>query len=67
VRWAQQQRMNLIAQRLLTCGFVNRRDLMQTFGISAQQASKDLQLFLFRSPNSMRYNLRSKRYERIAK
>jgi hypothetical protein len=63
MRWAQRQRLALIAARLESPGFVNRRDLMSVFGISLPQASTDLQAFLRLNPASMSYNSSSKRYE----
>jgi len=55
--------MTLIAERLSSQGWINRSDLMDAFGISTQQASKDLQTFLRLNPRAMRYNLSAKRYE----
>lgn len=66
LRWAQQQRLRFISKRLETPGFVNRRDLMDFFGVSMPTASLDLQSFLKAHPDAMRYNPNSKRYERVA-
>jgi hypothetical protein len=64
VRWAENQRMRFIERYLGTFGHLNRDDLCGEFGISIQQASKDIQTFMRLHPAAMRYNLSSKRYER---
>lgn len=42
VRWGVQRRLEFIDFRLFWDGRFNRRDLAETFGISAQQASSDI-------------------------
>lgn len=44
-------------------GAVNRGDLREVFGISAAQASADLQGYLELNPGALAYNLSTKRYE----
>lgn len=56
--------MRFIEMRLDMVGHLNRDDLCGEFGISVQQASKDVQKFMRLHPAAMRYNLSSKRYER---
>lgn len=65
MRWAQRQRMNFIAERLMGFGHLRRGDLCARFEISIQRASQDLQLYMREHPGAMRYNLSSKRYERL--
>lgn len=67
MRWAQQQRLMFIADRLKSSGFVNRQDLVDHFRISIPTASADLKSFLKARPRAMRYNPSSKRYERLAR
>lgn len=55
--------MRFISARLASQGFVNRRHLMEKFGISVAQASMDLNSFLTVNPCAMVYNKTSKRYE----
>lgn len=64
MRWAQEQRLSFISEHLAEAGFVNRRHLVEKFRISTQQASLDLREFQLLYPAAMRYNNRSKRYER---
>lgn len=63
MRWFEKQRMGWIAETLLVFGFINRRHLMKKFGVSEQQASKDLQTFQQAHPGVMIYNQSAKRYE----
>jgi predicted DNA-binding transcriptional regulator YafY len=44
---------------------VNRGDLREVFGISAAQASADLQGYQEQNPTALVYNVRSKRYEAL--
>lgn len=47
-------------------GFINRGHLQRMYGMSAQQASKDLQVFMKSHPDLMWYNPIAKRYELVA-
>jgi hypothetical protein len=42
LRWGVEQRLEFIEFRLFWEGHVNRRDLMDQFGVSVNQASTDL-------------------------
>lgn len=64
--WAVNYRQNWIADRLAILGFINRAHLMKHFGISAQQASIDLNKFLREKPGVMTYDKTAKRYVRAA-
>lgn len=63
MRWFEQKRLTWILERLRDVGFINRKDIMQQFGISTAQASLDLREFQKRFPGALAYNLTSKRYE----
>jgi hypothetical protein len=60
--WGAGQRLEFIEFRLFWEGAINRADLVEFFGISIPQASKDLALYQERAPGNMEYDKRSKRY-----
>jgi hypothetical protein len=60
--WATDCRLDTIDWLLLMEGSVRRGDLMQIFGVSESQASKDLGEFDRAHPGAMRYDLRAKQY-----
>ena len=60
--WGVGQRLEFIEFRLFWEGSINRADLVELFGISIPQASKDLALYQVRAPGNMDYDKRSKRY-----
>lgn len=62
-QWAVRERLAFIERVAWWRGSVNRGDLRGIFGISAAQASADLQLYLELNPGSLSYNLKAKRYE----
>lgn len=62
MRWAQEQRLAFILQRILAGETINRRDLMDKFKISLPQASTDLNLFKEKHPVAMRYDATRKAY-----
>lgn len=63
LNWAQQQRENFIAEKLLDPGYIVRADLMEEFKISMPQATTDFSGYRDRHPNAMLYNPSRKRYE----
>lgn len=63
MRWFEEQRLKWIGERIAAVGYINRSDLMEHFGISLPQASKDLNTFLREMPDVMIYNVKTKRYE----
>lgn len=65
--WFKDQRHAWILESLRIYGFINREHVMAKFGVSTPQASKDLNEVLRLCPDLMRYNLSTKRYERISK
>ncbi len=62
-QWAARERLRLIERTAWWRGAINRGDLREVFGISAAQASADLQAYLELNPGALAYNLTSKRYE----
>lgn len=63
MRWHVEQRMDFIAKTLDEKGYINRKDLMDKFGISTPQASIDLRNYSKLLPGFIKYNTRLKRYE----
>ncbi len=61
--WASRERLRTVERALWWRGWVGRRDLMELYGISAAQASGDLQRYLEMNPGSMLYHTSRKRYE----
>jgi hypothetical protein len=64
LRWGVEQRLEFIEFRLFWEGHVNRGDLMDTFGISVQQASTDMNRYLGLAPDNMVYDKSAKTYVR---
>lgn len=62
-QWAGRERLLLIERVAWWRGVVNRGDLREIFGISAAQASADIQVYLELNPGALAYNLSTKRYE----
>jgi len=64
VRWGVQRRLEFIDFRLFWDGRFNRRDLAETFGISAQQASSDIAQYTGLAPGNLVYDQTLKAYLR---
>jgi len=62
-QWAVRERQLFIERRAWWTGVVNRGDVRDVFGISAAQASADLQGYQEVNPTALVYNVRAKRYE----
>lgn len=62
-QWAAKERLRFIERLAWWRGVVNRGDLREVFGISAAQASADLQAYLDLNSGALAYNLTTKRYE----
>jgi hypothetical protein len=62
VRWGVEQRLEFIEFRLFWEGSINRADIVEFFGVSVPQASKDLTLYQERAPGNLEYDTRGKRY-----
>lgn len=62
-QWAGRERLLFIERLAWWKGVVNRGDVRDVFGISAAQASADLQGYQEINPTALAYNVRAKRYE----
>jgi hypothetical protein len=62
VRWGVEQRLEFIEFRLYWEGGINRADIMEQFGVSVPQASKDLSLYEEKAPGNLVYDKSEKRY-----
>jgi hypothetical protein len=62
IRWGVEQRLEFIEFRLFWEGGVNRSDIIEMFGVSVPQASKDLSLYQERAIGNVLYNKSAKRY-----
>jgi predicted DNA-binding transcriptional regulator YafY len=61
-RWGVERRLEFIEFRLFWEGGVNRSDIVDEFGVSVPQASKDLSLYQEQAPDNIRYDRSQKRY-----
>lgn len=61
-RWGQARRLAFLDFRLQYEGRVNRRDLIEFFGISVPQASTDLAEYMAAAPANMRYDASARSY-----
>src|SRR3984957_8069001 len=62
IRWGSERRLEFIEFRLYWEGGVNRSDIVEEFGVSVPQASKDLTLYQEQAPGNIRYDRSEKRY-----
>src|SRR5437016_4937976 len=62
MRWGVEKRLEFIEFRLFWEGGINRADIMEAFGVSVPQASKDLGLYEEKAPGNLVYNKKQKRY-----
>src|SRR5436190_18096107 len=62
MRWGVEKRLEFIEFRLFWEGGINRADIMERFGVSVPQASKDLSLYEEKAPGNLVYDKRLKRY-----
>jgi predicted DNA-binding transcriptional regulator YafY len=65
-RWGVERRLEFIEFRLFWEGGVNRSDIVDEFGVSVPQASKDLTLYQEQAPHNIRYDRSQKRYFKSA-
>jgi predicted DNA-binding transcriptional regulator YafY len=61
-RWGIERRLEFVEFRLFWEGGVNRSDIVEEFGVSVPQASKDLSLYQEQAPDNIRYDRSQKRY-----
>lgn len=62
LRWGVERRLEFIEFRLYWEGGINRSDLIDFFGVSVPQASKDLSQYQELAPGNMAYDKSEKRY-----
>jgi predicted DNA-binding transcriptional regulator YafY len=62
MRWGVEKRLEFIEFRLFWEGGINRADIMERFGVSVPQASKDLSLYEETAPGNLVYDRKRKRY-----
>jgi predicted DNA-binding transcriptional regulator YafY len=62
LKWEQQQRLTLLEATVFWSGELSTNTLIQHFGISRMQASKDLTLYQTLCPGNIRYDTSLKRY-----
>lgn len=62
LKWGVERRLEFIEFRLFWEDGVNRADLIETFGVSVPQASKDLTMYQERAPGNAVYDKSAKRY-----
>ena len=62
LRWGIERRLEFIEFRLFWEGGVNRSDIVNEFGVSVPQASKDLALYQEHAPGNIHYDRSRKRY-----
>src|SRR5258706_16455995 len=62
MRWGVEKRLEFIEFRLFWEGGINRADIMERFGVSVPQASKDLSLYEEKAPGNLVYDKKQKRY-----
>lgn len=67
LRWGVRRRLEFIDFRLFWDGRFNRKDLAETFGISAQQASLDIRQYEKVAPENLSYDGVEKAYRRTEK
>ena len=62
LRWGVERRLEFIEFRLYWEAGINRSDIMDQFGVSMPQASKDLSRYQELAPGNMEYDKSEKRY-----
>jgi predicted DNA-binding transcriptional regulator YafY len=62
LRWGIERRLEFVEFRLFWENGVNRSDIVEEFGVSVPQASKDLALYQEQAPDNIRYDRSLKRY-----
>lgn len=62
MRWAEKQRIAFICDHIAREGWVGRKPIIDTFGVSAAQASIDLRTAQQMHPGLMSYDRSAKRY-----
>lgn len=66
MRWGVEKRLEFIEFRLFWEGGINRADIIEQFGVSVPQSSKDLTLYEEKAPGNLQYDKSAKRYRASA-
>ncbi|PSH62224.1 WYL domain-containing protein [Phyllobacterium sophorae] len=66
LKWGVAKRLEFIDFRLFWDGFFNRKDIVDFFGISEQQASSDISAYQLRAQRNLRYDPSKKSFVRTA-
>jgi hypothetical protein len=67
MQYAIEQRLRLIDFLLANYGTINRSVLMDYYGISTPQASRDIRDYIALAPDNIEYSKVDKHYRRTAK
>lgn len=62
MRWGVEKRLEFIEFHLFWEGGINRANIIEQFGVSVPQASKDLTLYEAKAPGNLQYDKSAKRY-----
>lgn len=62
MKWGVRQRLEFIEYRLFWEGTINRKDLIDTFGVSVPQASADIKKYKENAPGNIYYDKSQKSY-----
>lgn len=62
MKWSVKQRLEFIEYRLFWEGTINRKDIVDNFGVSVPQASADIKRYKQNAPGNFYYNKSQKRY-----
>lgn len=62
MKWGVRQRLEFIEYRLFWEGTINRKDLIDTFGVSVPQASADIKQYKQNAPGNIYYDKSQKKY-----
>ncbi len=66
LRWGVERKLEFIEFRLFWEGYVNRGDIIDTFNVSINQASTDLNRYLGLAPDNMSYDKSARTYVRTS-
>ena len=61
------RRQLFITEQIAFAGTINRADIMDAFGVSVPQASRDIQFWIACHPGKIVYDLRRKHYRKADK
>jgi hypothetical protein len=66
LRWGVERKLEFIEFRLFWEGSVNRSDIIETFNVSVNQASTDLNRYIALAPDNMNYDKSARAYVRAS-